>query len=99
MRINFYINTLACAGGVLSSLWIAPEDSEAVEEVLMPRLKKSKEGLMTTLFEVIVLEEAITRGADAVVLAEIMPRYWADFIRNASVEEAKSMGGTRKSKP
>ena len=49
--------------------------------------------------QVVVLELAVEMDADAVVLAEVMPRYWADFIRNTTVEEAKTMGGTRPRSP
>jgi hypothetical protein len=78
------------------SLWLSAEDSEAVFESLMPRITKGREALLSTLFEIVVLELAVEMDADAVVLAEVMPRYWADFIRNTTVEEARSMGGTRK---
>lgn len=81
--------------GPLSSLWLSGEDAESVGEALMPRIKKARESLLSTLFEVVVLELAVEMDVDAVILAEVMPRYWADFIRNTTVEEAKSMGGTR----
>ncbi len=35
------------------------------------------------------LEVALQAGTDAVMLANLLPRFWADFIRNAPMDEVK----------
>ena len=37
---------------LLEHLWLAPEDAEAVMHALLPKLKKSRKEVETTLFEV-----------------------------------------------
>jgi hypothetical protein len=73
-------------------LWIGPEEADAVAAALLPKLEKAQASIKTTLFELVTLELAVQRRADAVVLATLMPRYWADFIRNTSDKEARKMG-------
>jgi MoxR-like ATPase len=92
-RLETGINALE--GGFLSvkeHLWIASEDADAVAAALMPKLEKSQTSIQTTLFELVTLELAVERRVSAVVLANLMPRYWADFIRSSSDQEARSMG-------
>lgn len=79
----------------LQSLWLSDDDAAAVSEALAPKMRKAREGLTATLFETVTLELAVERRAEAFVLASVMPRYWADFIRSTSVEDARAMGGTR----
>ena len=79
----------------LRSLWLSDDDAAAVGEALAPKMRKAQEGLTATLFETVTLELAVERRAEAFVLASVMPRYWADFIRSTSIEDARSMGGTR----
>eukprot|EP00892_Ulva_mutabilis_P012353 jgi/Ulvmu1/9490/UM052_0060.1 len=79
----------------LQSLWLSEEDAGAIGEALAPKMRKAREGLTATLFETVTLELAVERRAEAFVLASVMPRYWADFIRSTSIEDARSMGGTR----
>lgn len=74
-RLEETIN--AVEGGfsaVKGHLWIGAEDSEAVAAALLPKLQKSQESLQQTLFELVTLELAVQRNADAVVLATLMPR-------------------------
>lgn len=33
-----------------------------------------------------------TEGADAVCLAELLPKRWSDFIRNAPMDEVRPLG-------
>lgn len=40
------------------------------------------------------LQVALEARADAVTLANLMPRHWADFIRNSPVDEVKPIGTT-----
>ena len=92
-RLHSGVNALE--GGfsaVKNHLWIAQEDGDAVAAALMPKLQKAQTSLHTTLFEVVTLELAVRKRVDAVVLANLMPRFWADFIRSTSEEEARSMG-------
>lgn len=79
----------------LQSLWLSEDDAAAVGEALAPKMRKARESLTATLFETVTLELAVERRAEAFVLASVMPRYWADFIRSTSVEDARAMGGTR----
>lgn len=79
----------------LRSLWLSEDDAAAIAEALAPKMRKARESLTATLFETVTLELAVERRAEAFVLASVMPRYWADFIRSTSIEDARSMGGTR----
>jgi hypothetical protein len=38
------------------------------------------------------LQGALSRGSEAVVLAELMPRHWSDFIRNAPMDTVRPLG-------
>jgi hypothetical protein len=40
------------------------------------------------------LQVSLEGRADAVTLANLMPKHWADFIRNSPMEEVKPMGTT-----
>ena len=87
--------TNALEGGftsVTQHLWIGPDEASAAAAALLPKLQKSQTSLQKTLFELVTLELAVERRVDAVVLATLMPRYWADFIRSRSDKEARSMG-------
>jgi MoxR-like ATPase len=77
---------------VTGHLWISEDEGKALATALQPKLRKAQDSLSTTLFELVTLELAIERRVDAVVLANLMPRYWADFIRSSSDQEARSMG-------
>lgn len=46
------------------------------------------------LFDVVMLEVALRNGADPVTLANLMPKHWADFIRNSDITEVKPIGTT-----
>ena len=37
--------------------------------------------------QVVTLEVALEAGSEPVVMAELMPRHWADFIRSGPIEE------------
>lgn len=85
------------SGSPLQSLWLSEDDTAAIAEALAPKMRKARESITATLFETVTLELAVERRAEAFVLASVMPRYWADFIRSTSVEDARAMGGTRPS--
>jgi MoxR-like ATPase len=38
---------------------------------------------------------ALRQGTEPVVLAELMPRHWSDFVRNAPMEQVKPLGTRR----
>ena len=77
---------------VTGHLWFSEDEGAALATALQPKLHKAQESVSTTLFELVTLELAIERDVDAVVLANLMPRYWADFIRSSSDKEAREMG-------
>ena len=68
--------------------------SQAVTTSLQPKMKKTRSSVEGILTDVATLEVALRNGADPVTLANLMPRYWADFIRNADVAEVKPIGTT-----
>jgi hypothetical protein len=35
---------------------------------------------------------ALQNGAEAVVLAEMMPRHWSEFVRSAPMEQVRPLG-------
>jgi hypothetical protein len=37
---------------------------------------------------------ALEENSDAVTLANLMPKHWADFIRNSPMDEVKPIGTT-----
>ncbi len=85
------------AGGfpvVLDNLWLGSEVSAATATALVPKLQKTKTAVEKLLFEVATLEVALEAGADAVTLANLMPKHWADFIRNSPLDEVKPIGTT-----
>lgn len=85
---------LALSGvpSVQEHMWIPDADMAAVSAALTPKLQKTLRSLQTTTFELVTLELAVERRADAVVLANLMPRYWADFIRSSSDKDARELG-------
>jgi MoxR-like ATPase len=40
------------------------------------------------------MQVALEDGCDAVTLANLMPKHWADFIRNSPMDEVKPIGTT-----
>uniref|UniRef100_A0A061S138 MoxR-like ATPase n=1 Tax=Tetraselmis sp. GSL018 TaxID=582737 RepID=A0A061S138_9CHLO len=67
--------------------WLGTEDAEAVAAALGPKLEKTKASVESLLYEVVTLEVAIEAGSEPVVMAELMPRHWAEFIRSGPIEE------------
>jgi MoxR-like ATPase len=91
--------TIALDGGfpaVLGNLWLGADEAEAVATALVPKLQRTKQAVTSLLFEAATLEVALSRGADAVALANLMPRHWADFIRNAPQEVVQPIGVVKK---
>jgi hypothetical protein len=41
-----------------------------------------------------LLQVALEENSDAVTLANLMPKHWADFIRNSPMDEVKPIGTT-----
>ncbi|WIA32331.1 hypothetical protein OEZ86_003170 [Tetradesmus obliquus] len=79
---------------VLDNLWLGREEGEAVAAALVPKLQKTKVAVEQLLFEVATLEIALEENSDAVTLANLMPKHWADFIRNSPMDEVKPIGTT-----
>lgn len=79
---------------VLDNLWLGVDEGAAIAAALGPKLQKTKGAVEQLLFEVATLEVALEACCDAVTLANLMPKHWADFIRNSPMEEVKPMGTT-----
>ncbi|KAF6260517.1 AAA domain-containing protein [Scenedesmus sp. NREL 46B-D3] len=79
---------------VLDNLWLGREEGEAVAAALVPKLQKTQVAVEQLLFEVATLEVALEDNSDAVTLANLMPKHWADFIRNSPMDEVKPIGTT-----
>lgn len=67
-------------------LWIGQDDAEAIVAAISPLMEKNKAAVEDLLGEVLVLEVAMSRRTEPHILAELLPVYWADFIRNGPVE-------------
>jgi len=79
---------------VLDNLWLGQEEANAVATALVPKLQKAKTAVETMLYDVAALEVALEANCDAVSLANLMPKYWAAFIRNSPMEEVRPLGTT-----
>ena len=77
---------------VLDNLWLGEEEAQAVTTSLQPKLQKTRTSVEGILSDVATLEVALRSGSDPVTLANLMPRYWADFIRNSDISEVKPIG-------
>jgi MoxR-like ATPase len=91
--------TIALDGGfpaVLGNLWLGSDEAEAVATALVPKLQRTKQAVTSLLFEAATLEVALRQGADAVALANLMPRHWAEFIRNAPSDVVEPIGLVKK---
>ncbi|KAH7616468.1 hypothetical protein Ndes2526B_g08560 [Nannochloris sp. 'desiccata'] len=86
-----YASTL---GGLAAgqTLWLGEDEAAAVGSALLPKLEKTVKELESLLFEVVTLEVALLQRSDPVVLAELMPRHWSDFVRNAPMDQVKPLG-------
>ena len=80
-----------------SSLWLSPEESEALDAALSPRLERAAARARDLLFEVATLDAALEAGAEAVTLADLLPRRWAEFIRSGDVDDVRPLGTRRSS--
>lgn len=74
------------------SLWMSEEESRAMATTLLPRMERSKGDVERLLFDAVVLEIALQEGAAPVTLAELLPKYWADFIRHGPIEDVSPLG-------
>ncbi|GIM15029.1 hypothetical protein Vretimale_17901 [Volvox reticuliferus] len=79
---------------VLDNLWLGGEESAAVATALEPKLVKTQAAVEQVLYDVLTLEVALKFGSDPVTLANLMPRQWADFIRNSDIGDVKPIGTT-----
>jgi hypothetical protein len=74
-----------------SSLWVEPSEACALATVLRPRLLQSREAVRALLHEAFVLEAALgsTHELHASSLCTLLPRLWADFIRNGDMDQMR----------
>jgi len=87
----------ALSGGfpaVADNLWLGRDEADAVGGALLPKLERTRRTVADLMFEVCTLEVALASGVEPVTLANLMPRHWADFIRNSPVEDVKPIGTT-----
>mmetsp|Transcript_21554 Transcript_21554/g.59746 ORF Transcript_21554/g.59746 Transcript_21554/m.59746 type:complete len:571 (+) Transcript_21554:16-1728(+) len=77
---------------VLDNLWLGEEESNAIATSLQPKLTRTRAAVVTVLHDVGVLEMALQSGSDPVTLANLMPRHWAEFIRNSDISEVRPIG-------
>jgi len=77
---------------VLNNLWLGEEESQAIATALQPKLFKTQSAVEAMVHDVITLEVALKAGSEAVTLANLMPRFWADFIRNSDISEVRPLG-------
>lgn len=77
---------------MLDNLWLGEEESHAIATSLQPKLTKTRQAVVTVLHDVGVLEMALRKGSDPVTLANLMPRHWADFIRNSDIADVRPIG-------
>ncbi len=80
-----------------SSLWLSAEEAEALDAALSPRLERAASRARDLLFEVATLDAALQAGAEAVTLADLLPRRWAEFIRSGDVDDVRPLGTRRSS--
>jgi MoxR-like ATPase len=77
---------------VLDNLWLEEEEAQAVATALQPKLSKAQVAIEGILGDIATLEVALRNSCDPgnpVTLANLMPRHWADFIRNSDITDAK----------
>eukprot|EP00877_Chromochloris_zofingiensis_P000807 jgi/Chrzof1/10727/Cz05g10070.t1 len=79
---------------VQDNLWLGQDVSASVATSLVPKLQKTKTSVEELLYQVATLEVALQAGTNAVTLANLMPKHWADFIRNSPLEEVRPIGTT-----
>eukprot|EP00193_Tetraselmis_chui_P012111 CAMPEP_0177772146 /NCGR_PEP_ID=MMETSP0491_2-20121128/12044_1 /TAXON_ID=63592 /ORGANISM="Tetraselmis chuii, Strain PLY429" /LENGTH=555 /DNA_ID=CAMNT_0019289891 /DNA_START=116 /DNA_END=1783 /DNA_ORIENTATION=- len=77
---------------VREHVWLGAQECEVVASSLGPKLEKTKSAVESLLYEVVTLEMALESGTEPVILAELMPRHWAEFIRNGPIEEVRPLG-------
>ncbi|KAJ9530019.1 hypothetical protein QJQ45_023301, partial [Haematococcus lacustris] len=79
---------------VLQNLWLSAEESGAVATALQPKLEKTRSAIEEVLHDTVTLATALRSGSDPVTMANLMPRYWADFIRNSDISDVRPLGTT-----
>jgi len=77
---------------VLDNLWLGEEDANAIATSLQPKLTRTRTAVVSVMHDVGVLEMALRSGSDPVTLANLMPRHWADFIRNSDINDVRPIG-------
>lgn len=77
---------------VLDNLWLGAEESEAIAMTLQPKLNKTRSAVESVLYDVATLEVALLHNSEPVMLANLMPKEWAKFIRNSDITDVKPIG-------
>jgi len=75
-----------------SSLWLDPAQLAALDAALAPRLDRAAASARDLLYEVAALDAALAARAEAVALADLLPRRWADFIRAGDLDDVRPLG-------
>eukprot|EP00889_Picochlorum_renovo_P001716 jgi/Picre1/28746/NNA_004145.t1 len=63
------------------NVWISPEEVDALDTALSPKMDKTRDEVERLLYEVVTLERALEHGAGPVELAQLLPQQWAAFLR------------------
>ena len=74
------------------SLWLTEVEARSAAAALLPRAEKGRAEAERLLFDAVVLGAALDRGAEPVALAELLPGYWAEFIRAGPIEDVSPLG-------
>lgn len=81
----------AATAGAQSSLWVEPSEGRALATLLRPRLLQSRAAVRALLREALLMEAALgsTHDLHASSLCALLPRLWADFIRNGDMDQMR----------
>ena len=73
-------------------LHCSADEGRAIASALLPKLERSRGDVERLLFDAVSLETALRAGAEPVTLAELLPSYWAEFIRKGPIEDVSPLG-------
>ncbi len=72
----------------------APPRSDLFPPLSRPSTAAAATDRPQVLADVATLDVALRHGADPVTLANLMPKHWADFIRNSDIGDVRPIGTT-----
>lgn len=90
--LRVYRGANADAAATHQSLWASEDVARAVASALLPKLERSRADVERLMFDTVTLETALVECAAPVTLAELLPKYWADFIRSGPIEDVSPLG-------